>query len=101
MGRCYGHFIPYYMTLIFLGTLLVRALFLIQLAFNEILNLVHFLLLLIQEVHDDTHGRLLQPDTFNPVLQSVLHVAQSQRGMDQNYYRKNNSKLLLCFLKKN
>ena len=37
---------------------LARALFL-QFAFNEILNLVHFLLLLIQEVHDDAHGSFL------------------------------------------
>lgn len=64
------------------------ALFL-QFAFDEILNLVHFLLLLVQEVHDNAHGGLLQPNTFNLVLQSVLHVAQPQRGVDQNYFRKN------------
>lgn len=69
------------MTLTSLGTLLARAL-LLQFALNEILNFIHFLLLLIQEVHDDTHGSLLQPNTFNLVLQSVLHVAQSQRGMN-------------------
>ncbi len=87
MGRRYGNFNPYCMTLTTLGTLWARTLFL-QFAFNEILNLVHFLLLLIQEVHDDAHGGLLKPNTLNLVLQSVLHVAQSQRGMDQNYYRK-------------
>lgn len=69
------------MTLTSLGTLLARALIL-QFAFNEILNLVHFLLLLIQEVHDDAHGGLLQPNAFNLVLQPILHIAQSQRGMD-------------------
>lgn len=83
-------------TLTFFGELVDRALFL-QFAFNEILNLVHFLLLLIQEVHDDAHGGLLQPNTLNLVFQSVLHVAQSQRGMDQNYCRKNNSKLFIVF----
>lgn len=88
---------PYCTTLTSLGTLLARTLFL-QFAFNEILNLVHSLLLLIQEVHDDAHGGLLQPDALNLVLQSVLHVAQSQRGMDQNHYRKNNSNYYLYFL---
>lgn len=93
MRRRYGNFNPYCMTLTSPGTLLATALFL-QFAFNEILNLVHFLLLLIQEVHDDAHGGLLQPNTLNLVLQSVLHVAQSQRGMDQNYYRKTTARYL-------
>lgn len=78
---------PYCMTLTSLGTRLARALFL-QLALNEIPNLVHFLLLLIQEIHDDAHGGLLQPGALDIVLQSVLHVAQSQRGVDQNYYKR-------------
>ncbi len=82
------------MTLIFLGTLLAKTLFLIQFAFNEILNLVNILLLLIQEVHDDAHGGLLQPNTLDSVLQSVLHVTQSQRGVDQNYYRKTTASYL-------
>lgn len=69
------------MTLTPLVTLLARAL-IFQLALNEILNFVHFFLLLIQEVHDNAHGGLLQPNTFNLVLHSVLHVAESQRGMD-------------------
>lgn len=98
MERCYGNFNPYCTTMTSFGTLLARALFL-QFAFNEILNLVHFLLLLIQEVHDDAHGGLLQPNTLNLVLQSVLHVAQSQRGMDQNYYRKKTTASYLYFFK--
>lgn len=96
MERCYGNFNPYCTTTTSFGTLLARALFL-QFAFNEILNLVHFLLLLIQEVHDDAHGGLLQPNTLNLVLQSVLHVAQSQRGMDQNYYRNKRQQVTYIF----
>lgn len=46
------------MTLISFGTLLA-ALLLLQFAFNEILNLINFLLLLVQEIHDDAHGGLL------------------------------------------
>lgn len=78
------------MTLASFGELLAGSLFL-QFTFNEILNLVDFLLLLVQEVHDDAHGGLLQTNTFNLVLQPVLHVAQSQGGMDEDHYGKNNS----------
>lgn len=59
----------------------------LQFAFNKILNLVNFLLLLVQEIQDDTHGGLLQPNTLHLILQSILDVAQSQRGMNQNYCR--------------
>ena len=75
------------MTLNSLGTLWTQA-SLLQFALNKILNLVHFLLLLVQEVHEDAHGGLLQPDALNLVLHPVLHVAQSQRGVDQDHYRK-------------
>lgn len=85
MGLCEGSFNPCCMIPTPLGTRLIIAL-IFHFAFKEILNLVHFLLLLIQEIHDDAHGGLLQPNTLNPVLHFVLHVAQSQRGMDQNYY---------------
>lgn len=60
----------------------------LQFAFKKILNFVNFLLLLIQEIQNDTHGGLPQPNTLNLVLQSVFHVAQSQGGMNQNYCRK-------------
>lgn len=60
----------------------------LQLAFDKILNFVHFLLLLVQEVQDDAHGGLLQPNTLDLVLQPVFHVAQSQGGVNQNYCRR-------------
>lgn len=59
----------------------------LQFAFQKILNFVHFLLLLVQEVQDDAHGGLLQPDTLDLVLQPVFDVAQSQGGVNQNYCR--------------
>lgn len=59
------------------------ALFL-EFALDEILNLIHPLFLLVQEVHDDAHRGLLHPDDLHLVLQSVLHVAESQRRVDQN-----------------
>ncbi|KAG7221569.1 hypothetical protein INR49_017100 [Caranx melampygus] len=46
------------------------------------------------EVHDDSHGCPLQPNTFNLVLQSVLHVTHSQRGVDQDYCSNDNKELL-------
>lgn len=85
MGQCYRNTNSYCPTL-------TSLLLFLQFAFNEILNLVHFLLLLIQEGHDDTHGGLLQTDTFNLVLQSVLHIAQPQRGMDQDYCKGRNKR---------
>lgn len=59
----------------------------LQFAFEKILNFVHFLLLLVQEVQDDAHGGLLQPGTLDLVLQPVLHVAQSQGAVNQNHCR--------------
>lgn len=56
-----------------------------QFALKKILNFVHFLLLLIQEVQNDAHGGLLQPNALDLVLQSVFHVAKSQGGVNQNY----------------
>lgn len=57
----------------------------LQLALDEILDLVDFLLLLIQQVQDHTHGSLLQPHTFYLILQLVLHAAQTERGVDQDH----------------
>lgn len=79
-----------------LGTCLAPASFL-QFAFKEIPNLVHLLLLLIQEIHDDAHGGLLQPNALNIVLHFVLYVAQFQRGMDQNHCRKHNGNISISF----
>lgn len=90
MGWSYENLTPYFVTLTSLGTPL-----LLQFALNKILNLVNFLLLLIQEVHDDSHGCPLQPNTLNLVLQSVLHVTHSQRGVDQDYCNNDNRELLL------
>lgn len=47
----------------------------LQFAFEKILDFVNLLLLLIQEVQNDSHGGLLQPNTLNLVLQSVFYVA--------------------------
>lgn len=65
----------------------------LQFAFKKILNFVNVLLLLIQEVQNETHGGLLQPSTLNLVLQSVFHVAQSQGGVTQNYCTENRSRI--------
>lgn len=76
---------------------MARALF-FQFALDEILNLVYLLLLLIQQVHDDAHGCLLQSDALDLVLQSVFHVAKSQGGVDQNHCGHNMSELFASFL---
>ena len=74
-----------------------QALFLsfLKLALNEVLDLVHLLLLLVQEVHDNTHGRLLYAHPLNFVLDPVLHVAQSERGMDHTHCKTEDRGLVL------
>ncbi len=70
----------------------------LQLTLQEVLDFVDFLVLLVQEVQYDPHGRLLQANGLDLVLQLVLHAAPSQRRVDEDHCRaKQQKRALLAF----